>query len=275
MHPCRNGIVNPLVCFLLLWLCGCATSGVIPTATPNDKALVDFVCRMPDQTLVATTIRDVANDSTAHLSPLFSPTSSYTPVEIQLKDAVTAGDPAITESVEEVIKEKLASHLSGMPEGGTQEIALELPPDPRRTGTERFISLARIQVEPKNRRIDRRHFHNQFREEPVKGLDFFYRKGFRGHIDAVEGPVVAYHLTARDGDTIDTPFGRADITEKEDAYHVVIDAQVGTIVRSGPLVGKIVHVGGDSFVLDYGHPFGFETIQCQVTLNKVLERQMP
>lgn len=63
---------------------------------------------------------------------------------------------------------------------------------------------------------------------------------------------------------VDTPFGKGAIRENEKNYEIVIDASVGSLVRTRGLVGRISEVRDGSIVVDYGHPFGGETLTCDI-----------
>ena len=74
---------------------------------------------------------------------------------------------------------------------------------------------------------------------------------------------------SRDGAQVETPFGKGVLREEADHCGIAIDARSGTLVRSGPLAGRIVSMNDRSFVIDYGHPFGGETLSCDVAVKAV------
>ena len=69
---------------------------------------------------------------------------------------------------------------------------------------------------------------------------------------------------AQPGSVVDTPFGKGTIKENEKNYEIVIDASVGHLVRSQGLVGRVSEVQDRTIVIDYGNPFGGETLSCDV-----------
>ena len=70
---------------------------------------------------------------------------------------------------------------------------------------------------------------------------------------------------------VQTPFGVGRIREEADAYKIDIDARKGSLIRSGPLVGRITDVDDQFMVIDYRNPFGGETLSCDVTVSKITE----
>jgi FKBP-type peptidyl-prolyl cis-trans isomerase 2 len=71
---------------------------------------------------------------------------------------------------------------------------------------------------------------------------------------------------------VQTPFGKGTVKESGNVYIIDIDAKVGALVRSGPMVGRIVEVGeGETgtITIDYSHPFGGESLDCDITLEGI------
>lgn len=268
-HLSLKALGQSMVLCALLFQTACAVNGRSPAAHVDDTVSADYVCRLEDGSLVATTVADVAVSSDTSLSPLFYPRGVYKPAEIVVKPSSGVHAPALSESVEAVIEEKLAFHLAGVTAGNRRAIELEIPPDPRRAGRERFISLNRRRTVYKSQQVAENRFRYLYGTMPEKGLEFDYRSGFKGRIEDAEAGVIRYQVRAIDTMRFATPFGPARIVEKDDYYNVLIDATVGSLVRSGPLVGKIVEVDERQFTLDYGHPFGFEPLQCELAVRKV------
>jgi len=65
---------------------------------------------------------------------------------------------------------------------------------------------------------------------------------------------------------IQTPFGPGKVTEAPTDLKITIDARVGSLARTGPLVGRVAAVDDNSITLDYGHPFGGEELNCDVVV---------
>ena len=54
------------------------------------------------------------------------------------------------------------------------------------------------------------------------------------------------------------------------------NAQEGALVRtSKSLIGKITEVTEDTFVVDYGHTFGFTPLTCQTVFHKAVPLPPP
>ena len=63
---------------------------------------------------------------------------------------------------------------------------------------------------------------------------------------------------------MDTGFGIGTIRDAGDKFEIVIDVHEGTLLRSGPLVGKIIKVEDRVFTIDYGGAFEKEPLVCDV-----------
>ncbi len=64
---------------------------------------------------------------------------------------------------------------------------------------------------------------------------------------------------------IDTIFGKANIVESGDKYLLKVNPKVGDSVIYQNLIGEIIEVTADSFVVDFNHPLAGETLYFTVT----------
>jgi FKBP-type peptidyl-prolyl cis-trans isomerase 2 len=83
---------------------------------------------------------------------------------------------------------------------------------------------------------------------------------------AVSGPGVTVRFSPKPGMRIDTPFGRGTVRETPTDFEIVVDDPVGSMVRSGPLVGRIINLSDTEVTIDYGDPFGGEELSCDIAV---------
>jgi FKBP-type peptidyl-prolyl cis-trans isomerase 2 len=103
------------------------------------------------------------------------------------------------------------------------------------------------------------------------GQSFAIDPSFPGRVESVTDKEVVIRFSAEPGSVIETPFGTGRIREEGENYKVDIDAREGKLVRTGNKIGRISKVDDKVIVIDYRHPFGYEALICDVTLNKVTE----
>ena len=106
-------------------------------------------------------------------------------------------------------------------------------------------------------------------KSPAAGQPFIIDPAFPGWVTAVSEQEVVIQFRAVPGNVIETPFGPGRIREEQDRYLVDIEAREGRLVRTGNRIGRIVKVDDKMILLDYRHPFGYETLMCDVTAVKV------
>ncbi len=74
---------------------------------------------------------------------------------------------------------------------------------------------------------------------------------------------------ADDGAKVATPFGEGTVKELPDHYEIVIDAHVGSFVRSGGLIGQITKIDDRFISIDYSRPFGGVALLCDVLVESL------
>ncbi len=55
---------------------------------------------------------------------------------------------------------------------------------------------------------------------------------------------------------------------------MVIDAHKGALVLAAGMVGRISYVDDKAFYIDFGNPFGGETLLCDVTVEKIADAKL-
>ncbi len=236
---------------------------------PGDKVGIQFTCRFKNGEIASSTSTAVALN-TDPKSPIFLPRSKDDPVAViaaesseerQLHDFITFEDEIITQ---------IAHSIAGMPHNGSRRIELHagritgLPPK------DELLQLARVRVQPKELRMTLSEFKSRAQREPVVGEEFILDPAIPGKVASVSEEEVLIRFSAQPGSVIDTPFGKGAVRDNEKNYEIVIDVSVGKLVRIKGLVGCISEVQDRTFTIDYGNPFGGETLSCDVKVEPAL-----
>jgi FKBP-type peptidyl-prolyl cis-trans isomerase 2 len=268
----RAQMMPPAIFLLLLVLVGgCATSGNMRQTQPGDTADIHFQCRLQNSEIAAAT-----DDNTVKKD---QPKANIYVVRLK-NDPVSVLVPGPSEkpagekerTFEDDIAVRLAGHLTGLKEGETRHVELTAQDLPERTKENYTVSLARVQKTPKEIKITIEEYKSRTGMSPETGKSFVYDPAVPGHVESVTGNDVIIRFSAEDGAVVQTPFGVGRIREEADAYKVDIDARKGSLIRSGPLVGRITDVDDKFMVIDYRNPFGGETLSCDVTVSKITEK---
>jgi len=161
-------------------------------------------------------------------------------------------EAAIGMKAGEVITRELnAERLTGLPE------------------KELTVRLARVRKRPRELRLSIDQYTAQTGLKPEVGLAFGTDPLIPGKIVTVTDREVAISFTPVKRDGIDTPFGPATVRDVADHYEIDIAARPGKLVRTGGMAGRIAAVDSESITIDYGHPFGGETLRCDLKVMEV------
>jgi FKBP-type peptidyl-prolyl cis-trans isomerase 2 len=251
-----------------------AILGVLPPAGADSIAAlssvpVKYTCTLPDGRLADTTSRLAAENKGLAKSPLFSNREVYEPATVRVK--ADGGGHADWREVSfrgEIIR-LLGYHAADMRPGVTKRISLASKVIEDMPEAERFIKIRRVQKRLKINRMQIEAFRRGLNQEPVEGARHTLGDGISAEVVSVGEREVELRFLAAPGQTIKTPYGEAAVTETGEFFELDIDARTGTLLRAGPLVGRITHVDKEWITIDFGHPFGGETLICDVTLESI------
>ncbi len=249
-------------------LAGCAPmrSSVV---RPGERATVDFTCRIGNGEIAASTSGEVARDPSLPKSRVFLPRTARDPLVLVAGAEEVRRGPLGVVSFEDAIAARLAAAIVGLREG--TRAAVELGADRESAGGR--LPMARVWRRPKELRLSREEYAAGKGRAPEIGQEYILDPLIPGKVTAVSDNEVRIGFPCRDGAQVETPFGKGVLREEADHCGIAIDARPGTLVRSGPLAGKIVSMNDRSFVIDYGHPFGGETLSCDVTVVSIEKRE--
>ena len=247
-------------------LMACSVAPVV--IQPGDTVEMGFTCRLPGGS-VAVTTRPDAEIAAETKSPLYL--QRIGPETLSLQAVETVRKPGLegVKDFELVVLDLLAPQLVGVKAGERRTIELAAARYAGLPKNEEYISIARIRHYPKVVRMTPEEYAARTGVKAEAGQPYSLDPAFPGKISAVTDKEVVIHVSAQAGATVATPFGSGVVRESDSEYSYSIAALKGTLVRTDNMVGRIVEVRDDSIGLDYGHPFGGEPLQCDVTVKSV------
>ncbi len=271
----RSQIVIATVIFLNLFFifhCPVLPAAETDLVKPGDKVGIQFTCRFPNGEIAASTSSAVAKDSSLSKSAVYMPRSKDDPLE------VTAGQSVGAKVFPVIFLDEIASRISmsipGMKFGETRtiEIRSERPADvPEK---DQFLQLSRIRQRPKEIRMTRDEYKSRTKKDPEVGAEYALEPDTPGKVASVSENEVVIRFSAQPGSVVDTPFGKGTIRENGNQLEIVIDVVKGTLVLTGPIIGRISDVQERMFTIDYGHPFAGEPLTCDVKTEKVSKAKL-
>ena len=247
-----------------LVLAGCATVPVEQPVKAGDRTGVRFTCRLSNGDIAVTTEKSVAENTSLRKSVVFLPRGEADTL------AVTAADPPSAELVafEDRVTEKIAAAVVGMTPGKPHTMQIRGDRnDNAKLGAESTIKVARVIHRPKEMTLGADTLTEMTGKPPAAGDVFSLGKEqLPATVVSVKDGTVSVRFTPEPGMRIDTPFGTGKVRETPEDFEIAVDGPVGSLVRSGPLVGRILDVGDTDVTIDYGHPFGGEELTCDVVV---------
>jgi FKBP-type peptidyl-prolyl cis-trans isomerase 2 len=257
--------------FILVTFTGCRTAGKVRTIAPGDIALVDFTCRNKVGRIVMTTDAALAEDENKAKADIFLPLKGYGPVPMTAGSGKRGPDYGKLKTLENEILESLSLVIVGMNEGSGKIFEIASETMPGLTEEERFIRLSRIRRQPKLIKVHPVTFEKTHGKEPVPG-DTITSKEIEETsmtVLSLKEEEVQLGIYMKDGMKMDLPLGEGTVYDMGDHYETIIDIHEGQLIRSGAIVGRVIDVEGEMFTIDYGHPFGNETLYCDVVCNDI------
>ena len=254
-----------LLCALTLSACTAASLSPRRPVMAGERILIDYTCRTADGALAATSSKATAEDQALPHSPLFAPLNNYLPASETAPNSQQSPQLSHTMCFEEMLEMLLARQAVGAPLDTPQTFAIEGELIPGISGGDRYLTMNRSFQKKRRVTIPTGRFEEKFKTPPVPGKTIAMREpGLSVTVEAVDGDKAVFLYNAEPGAVLPSPFGPGIITQTTDAFEVKTDAKVGTIIRSGGMIGKITGIDETSFVVDYGHSSGFTPLTCEV-----------
>ncbi len=268
----------------LLTFTGCATPGMHQSdhttdgsqgrhVQPGDTASVHYLCRLRSGEVVAATDSVPVIQQT---SKVYVQREEAGPLSIEAESAAekaaqTQARPFEQPSFEGEISHRLAFAIVDMKEGDTRMAEIRAEDAPAREVRKYIAHLTRVRTRPKEMKMPKGDYEYRTHRTPEVGQEFSIDPDFPGKVESVSDNEVTIRFFATPGAVIDTPFGQGRITEDDREYKMDIDAHKGALVRADALVGRISDVDEKVITIDFGNPFGGETLLCDVTVEKITD----
>jgi FKBP-type peptidyl-prolyl cis-trans isomerase 2 len=258
---------NRCLALAALVISGCATVESGQPVKAGDKVGIHFTCRLPNGEIAAETKPENEGEGRA-VSRIYIKRASVDPLVVEAGKGVPDVPNPFGKPFEDEIANRLAIAIVGMKQGETTSVELVAEHTPGLSLRDQYITMPATRKYPKEKKFTREEYKQRTGKDAEVDQPFAADPAFQGKVAGISGDEVLVRFSPKSNE-FDLPFGMATVTEKEDRYEAAIHAVKGNLVRSGPLVGRVIEADADSIKLDYGHPFGDETLKCGVKVESV------
>jgi len=243
----------------------------LSSVKPGDKVSLNLRCIFTNGDVAIAS--DPATVETESLRKSFAYVARTSSAPLVVEAMGGSYHQPVESAFEDEVLGRISHMLAGKKRGETSSVRLSAQDIPARDERNYTLEAARVRKRPKLMRMSTEEFKARAGgREPTPGAAFTLDPNFPGRVESVNDGQVTIAFTSKGRERIDTPFGAGTVVENESGFEVVIDAQVGRIVRTGPLVGRIVKVDHETIVTDYRHPFGGEELECVFTVVDILPK---
>jgi len=272
----RNGhictLCGALLAAALTGGCGTVTGTGAPVVAGEPLSL-EYSCRLGDGSLVASSRADASAGGVAKRSEILVPPRTAAPVPVIAGKGLRDDRPASTRSFEDEISVQLAKKTVGLSTGSTLVLEIRGDGTLAADGLSHKLPMAAVRTRLKELHLDRTTYRTRIGKEPEVGQAYLVDPLIPGKVESVQGDDVLIRFSAAAGTEITTPFGKGVIRETPENYEIALFPQLGSLVRTGPIVGRISQVNERQFVIDYSDPFGGEALSCAVRLERQQEER--
>ena len=260
----------------LLCVAGCAAVSPTTAVQLGEQVWVDYICRLSDGRVAATTIPEDAERDMKRQGTLLLDLDEHRPaLWVAAKASVESRGKVIKAKLvplQEEIKNRLQPELAGMSKSRSNALRISSNYIERLSDGSRYLNLARRRTYPKVYSVPHGQILQSLGRLPEVGSRFDYDLFFDTVVKAVETDSVLFNLSPRGGaEVFQTPLGKASIGERGSNYEITYHVAEGQIVRDGPYIGRVVRADEARFTVDFGHPFAGEDLNCELTVIKDIE----
>jgi FKBP-type peptidyl-prolyl cis-trans isomerase 2 len=267
----------PIVCKMsgvamaIAVLSGCAVVHKAAPIAAGDRVRVHFTCRLKNGDIAISTEKDVADNASLSKSAIFIPREEQKTLVVTaggISPEKVADDAEFLTPFEDKVTKRIAAAVVGMVPGEKRSMVLTAERHEKGAhGEENTVKLNRIMHRPKETTVPVADVTAQGGNPPIVGAVLVLGKEqLPATVMAVDTKSVSVRFSPKPGTEIETPLGKGTVRETPNDFEIVIGAPVGGLVRTGPLVGRIIDADDTSFTLDYGHPFGGEELGCDIAI---------
>ena len=234
----------------------------------GDQIEIHYTCRLKNGEIVATTEQSVADDASLIKSEIFNPQAKRGGIEIAAGglsgETPDAGPRNYTDFEAQVLNELLRAVIGRSP-GSYQDIETRMRP----VSGEHDLRMALVRHRSKEMKIPLGEYKDHFGADPQIGQAYVRDPAIPGKIVSVTDSDVIVKSEAQPGTVVVTPIGKGTIRDAGDHWDIEIDAQVGRLLRTGPLVGRVSKIMSNDFIIDFAAPFKDEPLRCDFSVHRV------
>ena len=271
-------IVAALCALICVFQVSCIHQGRTAAIASGQSVKVSYACKLGSGELVSAT----NPETTRKLDP--DPLSIFIGPGMADNVVIKAGDQLLPQNEHPgdklrdfiaVLKNEIGKRIVGMTPGETRQVSIAAEDTPELSPEDRLIRMATR----RNRKKIKNMSVSAFKKEnggslPEVGKDMTRatEPWLKGVITEIDDKTVTITYSAIAGETVETPFGPAVVSDNGKEYIIDIKPVIGKPVRAGGFLGRIVSSEGDTFTIDFGNPFGGETVTCDVTAEGIQEK---
>lgn len=269
--------VSACVAFALSLSAGCATknvkSGTTQCIHPGDRVQVHVTCMLEDGRVIYSSRKEIQENPDTRSSQIFFKPENEGPVDI------TAGQNTCTvmhgnlKTFEGEVLACLGKDVCTMVPGQKSKVILETREPEGLSEKDRYLNLTKKRRHLKFGTVGEIPFEKQTGRKPVPGTEGPVMPPFSTRVLSVENKQVKLEIMFNEGDVLKMPFGNGILHHDGDYYVIDVDAKPGHLVKTSMLLGTITRVDEDTFTVDYGHPFGGQSLTCDVEIVSVTPDQ--
>lgn len=259
-----NAICLIFLCFLAS--CTAAHNRTLKLLTPGDNIHIDYTCHGPDGSLIAASAPGVFEDQP--VSPLFASHKLPRPISYVVPSQIEEIDISFHMPMEEKIERYLLRMSPGKPASEKVTLFVEGETFTKDQGGY-SLTVPINSVKTRNVTMSASAFERAYGMPPTVGIEKETKiPGVSARVMSINADKVNILYSAPTGTRIHSLFGEQILTQNEKNFLVRTDVREGDLVRNGKnLVGRVTEVDKKNFVVDFSHPFGFETLTCDVIFN--------
>lgn len=251
------------VAILLLLATGCTAIDSGSAIKPGEKVTVSYTCKAKDHGVIDTSVASVAENEQIKKARVFEKKKTYSSPALVAQTSLSPLKEKLIPLTHEILKQ-LSTALVGKQKNKHHVVKIESQV------IENLKKGSRYQVIRRNKTVLRYQeytldsFVRGYKRQPKVG-EIFYEKGIpHSKVTAVGNGKVTIKMF-NDDLNVPTPWGTAHVVGgNEKQVHVRHESKKGNLVRFGHMIGRVILVDDEKIVIDLGHPFGGETLTCDV-----------
>ena len=241
-----------------------APAGKGAVVVKGESAEVRVTCRLKNGEVALTTDQAIAGDTSIPKSTIFLPRTAYTPFTLTAGVTPTGLEGVKEKGLEGEVLTRLSQAIVGLPVGEKQTLEMKAEAFPEQQKGAWLMKMARVRSRVKEMHFTPEEYESKTGNKPEVGRKFTFDPALPGRVDTVTDKEVIVRFSGENGKVVSTPLGKGTIVVKPHHYEIVIDAKPGNLIRTEALVGRVIFVDDRDITIDFGHPFGGETLGCDV-----------